>query len=243
MKKTNPDFFISKIKSIITDFKLSNTTSNGYSFYNCNTANGLGKYNKERFLSLRENFNSLAKKNDDYYFKLFVLIVFCFNNQIRFNSDGKFNLPVGKRDFNSKIQKKVIDFIISLQTKNIKIRNENFSDFELNKLPENSFVYADPPYLITCAAYNEKNGWTEESEYALLSFLDKCTQKNIKFALSNVLETDGKVNQILKDWLSKNKNYICCHLDYSYKNSNYQKKNPTNKSDEVLITNYEVQNG
>ena len=66
--------------------------------------------------------------------------------------------------------------------------------------------------------------------------------KNIKFALSNVLKTDGKKNQILEDWLLKN-DYNCNHLKYSYKNSNYHKKENAEKTDEVLITNYEVQNG
>ena len=47
---------------------------------------------------LRSDFNSLSKKDSDYYVMLYVLIVFAFNNQIRFNSSGKFNLPIGKRD-------------------------------------------------------------------------------------------------------------------------------------------------
>ena len=34
-----------------------------------------------------------------------------FNNQIRFNNHGEFNLPVGKRDFNKKIEQKLSDFI------------------------------------------------------------------------------------------------------------------------------------
>ena len=72
----------------------------------------------------------------------------------------------------------------------------------------------------------------------MLDFLDNCNSKSIRFALSNVLEIDGKENQILKNWLSKN-NYICHHLNFSYKNSNYQKKYNQEKTDEVLITNYE----
>lgn len=103
------------------------------------------------------------------------------------------------------------------------------------KLPQNTFVYADPPYLITCATYNEKS-WNEEEENRLLSYLDELTKAGIRFALSNVLSTDNKKNLVLQSWLNE-RNYICHHLDFSYKNSNYHKKTIA-KTDEVLITNY-----
>jgi len=240
IKNISSKKLITSIKSIISKYSLSDSTTNGYNYYNCQSSSGLGKYNKERFFALRNDFNSLKTKNENYFIKLFVLIIFSFNNQIRFNTEGNFNLPVGKRDLNSKMQEKVINFATVLQTKNMQITNSNFSTFNLEILPQNSFIYADPPYLITCASYNEKNGWTEEDEIKLLNFLDNCNSKKINFALSNVLETDGKENKILKEWLSDNKMYICHHLDYSYKNSNYHKKNSTAISDEVLVTNYEV---
>ena len=31
----------------------------------------------------------------------------------------------------------------------------------------------DPPYLITCATYNEQNDWTEQDERDLLAYLDR----------------------------------------------------------------------
>ncbi|MCF0124449.1 MAG: DNA adenine methylase, partial [Clostridia bacterium] len=99
-------------------------------------------------------------------------------------------------------------------------------------------IYADPPYLITTASYNEKSGWTEDDEKNLLAFLDNLTERKIKFAMSNVLETDGKENKILKSWLDNKSNYKCNHLSFSYSNSNYHKKNTASKTDEVLITNY-----
>lgn len=238
MKKIDASEFTSKIKSIISEYELSDSSTNGYNFYSCDSSAGLGKYNKQKYSRLRESFNHLTNKNNEYYYKLFTMIIFSFNNQIRFNKNGNFNLPVGKRDFNNKMQKKVFSFISTLQEKKIIIENKNFINFNLDNLPQNSFLYADPPYLITCATYNEKNGWNEELEKKLLIFLDGCNEKKIKFALSNVLETDGKENRIIKNWLQKHPNYFCNHLDFSYKNSNYHKKNITNKSDEVLITNY-----
>ena len=76
----------------------------------------------------------------------------------------------------------------------------------------------------------------EEEENKLLSYLDELSKNKIRFALSNVLSTDNKTNIILQGWLNE-REYNCHHLNFSYKNSNYHKKNIA-KTDEVLITNY-----
>ena len=224
-----------KIQKVISNFNLSDSEKNGYSFYNCNSASGLGNFNRTGFLNLRETFNTLSKDDTNYYLYLYILIVYAFNNQIRFNSDGEFNLPVGKRDFNVRMQNKLKNFLSALKTKDISFSSCYFSDIKVSSLSKNDFVYADPPYLITCATYNEKS-WNEEEEKKLLSYLDELSKNKIRFALSNVLSTDNKTNTILQSWLNERK-YNCHHLDFSYKNSNYHKKNIA-KTDEVLITNY-----
>lgn len=235
-QKTSFTDLFPKIKKIIIDYGLSDSHEKGYKFYRCNSSDGLGQYNKQGFLSLRAYFNSLSIKSEDYYLVLYVLIIFSFNNQIRFNSTGQFNLPVGKRDFNIRMQNKLKVFLSAIKQKNIIFMNNDFSQINPKELQKNDFVYADPPYLITCATYNERS-WNEIQEKQLLAYLDNLTKKGIQFALSNVITTDNKTNQILKCWLEGNKNYNCHHLNFSYKNSNYQKKN-IGKSDEVLITNY-----
>lgn len=225
-----------KIQKVIIDYNLSDSKKNGYSFYNCDSAKGLGSYNRKGFLKLREDFNSLSQNDENYFLFLYVLIVYSFNNQIRFNANGEFNLPVGKRDFNIRMQNKLKNFLSELAKKDISFSNQNFSDMKIETLTQNDFVYADPPYLITCATYNEKS-WNEEEEKKLLGFLDELAENGIRFALSNVLSTDNKNNVILQNWLNAHKNYNCHHLDFSYKNSNYHKKTVA-KTDEVLITNY-----
>ena len=224
-----------KIQEAIKCFNLSDSEKNGYSFYNCNSASGLGNFNRTGFLNLRETFNAISKDDANYYLYLYILVVYAFNNQIRFNSAGKFNLPVGKRDFNARMQNKLKNFLSALEAKDVSFSNCDFSDIKASSLGKNDFVYADPPYLITCATYNEKS-WNEEEEKKLLSYLDELSDNNIRFALSNVLFTDNKTNTILQNWLSE-RNYNCHHLDFSYKNSNYHKKHVA-KTDEVLITNY-----
>lgn len=230
------------IYHIVEEYNLSLVSKHSYDFYNCDSSKGLGNYNREGFLKLRSDFNNKTlSHNEDYYYyiMLYVMIVYAFNNQIRFNSNGEFNLPVGKRDFNKKIQDKLSKFIDRLKKQNSIFTCHDFRNFDIEILTENDFVYADPPYLITCATYNEQGGWTENDEKDLLAFLDNLNENRIKFALSNVLQSKGKENRILQAWVEKNVNrYRAIHLNYSYSNSNYQTKDKTQSSDEVLIVNY-----
>lgn len=234
-KKNSCETLLPKIKKVINEFNLSDSKENDYTFYNCTSANGLGNYNRAGFMQLRKTFNSLQNTDKSYYLYLYVLIVYAFNNQIRFNSDGDFNLPVGKRDFNIRMQKKLKTFLQALSGRKITFSNKDFTKIKPESLTSNDLVYADPPYLITCASYNEKS-WNEDEEKRLLEYLDRLNEHKVPFALSNVLSTDGKTNDILKQWLGE-KGYNCHHLDFSYNNSNYHKKN-ISKTDEVLITNY-----
>ncbi len=230
------------IYEIIEKYGLSLVSKNGYEFYSCDSSKGLGEYNKDGFIKLREDFNDKKKRgNYDYYYyvMLYVLIIYSFNNQIRFNSKGEFNLPVGKRDFNAKMQSKLSDFIDCFHTQNCKFTCSDFRKFDISELTSEDFIYVDPPYLITCATYNEKDGWNDDDEKALLAFLDKAHEQGIKFALSNVLTSKGKENTILSEWAKRNADkYVVHHLNYSYSNSNYHTKDKTTSSDEVLITNY-----
>lgn len=230
------------IYQTIEKYGLSLVSRNGYDYYNCNSSKGLGSYNKEKFLKLRTDFNEKkAKENYDYYYyiMLYVMIVYAFNNQIRFNSNGEFNLPVGKRDFNKNMQQKLSEFIDKIKEQDCRFTCMDFREFDTSTLTQNDFVYVDPPYLITCATYNEQGGWNETDERDLLQFLDNLNESQIRFALSNVLRSKGKENNILIEWLNQNTDkYRAIKLNYSYSNSNYQTKDKTSNSEEVLIINY-----
>ena len=231
--------FLEIVNEIIDKYGLSKSSEFGYSFYNCDSNSGLAIYNKNKFLKLREDFNRSKDIGYYHYAMLYVLIIYSFNNQIRFNSQGEFNLPVGKRDYNEKMQIKLKNFIDRLLSDNYEFSNLDFREFNISILNSNSFVYADPPYLITCATYNEQDGWKESDEKDLLRFLDNLHDNNIKFALSNVLRSKGKENKILIDWTNRNKDkYRVINLNYNYNNSNYQTKNKDFVTEEVLIINY-----
>lgn len=225
------------IDEIIDKYGLSRSNVNGYEYYDCESSKGLGSFNKERFLRLREDFNERTNPDYYYYVMLYVIIVYSFNNQIRFNKDGKFNLPVGKRDFNDKMKQKLSDFVDRIKEGNYIFSCKDFREIDVEQFGEDDFIYADPPYLITCATYNEQDGWNETLEEALYDYLDNANKHNIRFALSNVLSSEGKNNEILLSWINRNK-YKVIHLNYGYSNSNYHKKDRNTGSDEILVINY-----
>ncbi len=226
---------IKHLDQLIDKFSLSNTYKNGYQYYGCNSGNGVGQYNKDKFLKLREVYNNSKKKRDDLFL---LLIIYSFNNQIRFNNKGEFNLPVGKRDLNASLRKKLQLFMDQLHNKNIIFENIDFRKLDINRISEiNSFLYLDPPYYLGTASYNENGGWTEEDEEDLLQFLKKCDEKKIRFALSNVIEHKGKIHEKLLNWCLSN-GFNINYINRSYSNSNYHIKDKSLITREVLITNY-----
>lgn len=238
MKHTGSELFIHRLNELIEKYNLSDVKAHSYDYYNCNSAEGLGAYNRENYYRLRADFNNLKKNDDEYYIMLYVLIIYAFNNQIRFNRRGEFNLPPGKRDFNQKMYDKLVAFLNVLHSQQAEFIHNDFRKIDIGSFNTNDFVYADPPYLITCAAYNEQGGWTKDDERDLLKMLDALTEHNIKFALSNVLESKGKENAILREWVEARPQYKMIDLKYSYNNANYHRQNKENKTREILVINY-----
>ena len=194
----------------------------------------LSKTNEDGFKQIRLDYNNGDKTWDMFY----AMVTHAFNYQIRFNKNGDYNMPFGRNrsSFNPSLKKNFIEFIDKLNEKNIEFISMDFSKVDLSMLTVNDIVYCDPPYLITCASYNEQDGWNEAKERELLSLLDVLNDRGIKFALSNVLENKGKTNEILKDWCKK---YTVHHLNNTYGNCNYHAKDKSSSTtDEVFITNY-----
>lgn len=222
---------IKQIDSLIDEYGLTRTDKYGYEYYGCNSSEGVSRINKKPYLKLRDDYN---KNKTPILF--FTTIIFAFSNQIMFNSKGEFNVSVNKRDFNNNIRNNLIRFLNKMKEIEVSFYNEDFTKLKINILSQNDLVYCDPPYLITCASYNERGGWNEKKEKELLTLLDKLDERRIKFALSNVLENKGKSNDILKEWSKK---YNINYLSSSYGNCNYHTKDKSrNSTVEVLITNY-----
>ncbi len=238
MQQLGADLFVERVKDVVSKYGLSDSARYGYEHYGCNSSKGLSAINKEPYLSLKKHYANLPTADCQKAVELYVLIVFGFNNQIRFNSRGEYNLPVGKRDFNSRMEQKLRLFINKIQSPKYNFVNMDFRELDVSSLGEGDFVYADPPYLLTTASYNENNGWNEKDERDLLSLLDRLHAQKCKFALSNVLESKGKTNSILCDWLSANADkYRTISIKSDYTNANYHRKNE-GISKEVLVVNY-----
>lgn len=203
---------------------------------------GLSLTNELGYREIREFYNQNKNPLD-----LFVLIAYSFNHQIRFNNNHQFNNPFGKErsSFNDSMKHNLENFMYRLEMTDIEFTSQDFTDFDFSFLDSSDFVYCDPPYLITTGTYNDGKrgftGWGKEQEYSLLEVLDSINGKQIKFALSNVIEHKGKSNQILKDWIEKNSDYQVNFINMNYANSNYQTViRDKNASVEVLITNYKT---
>ncbi|MFL4359520.1 Dam family site-specific DNA-(adenine-N6)-methyltransferase [Streptococcus uberis] len=219
-QKQDPVNLVQKIEQRIVDWDLSKT-------------------NEEAFLSFRKMYNENPNPLD-----LYILSSFSYNYQFRFNNSMEFNNPFGRNrsHFSENMKNNLLNFVTKLQTLNATFSDCYFNEFDFSKLSSKDFVYLDPPYLITTGSYNDgKRGfsdWGEQQEKDMYLLLKELTDKNIKFALSNVLIHKGKHNKLLEEFI-KDENIFVEFLNFSYKNSSYN----TAKQDsiEVLVTNYKIE--
>lgn len=211
-KKTGTDILLDTINTFIESYHLDKT-------------------NREGFLALRDKYNKSENKDP---IMLYTIICYAFNYQIRFNSKGEYNMPFGKdrSSFNDTLKQKFIKFCDEIHNKNIFFTNSDFREYKEVEMCASDFVYCDPPYFNSTAAYNENGGWTAKDEYDLYNFLNCLSQKKIRWALSN----DLAVNTLACAF-AKEMGYNIHYLDANYGNCNYHKKDRS-KGKEVLITNY-----
>ncbi len=200
----------------------------------------LSLVNENGYKKLRQHYNRCKNPLD-----LLILISYSFNHQIRFNNSNEFNNPFGKNrsQFNDTMARNLKNFMIRLHQKNIEFSALNFDVINFSQFGEDDFVYCDPPYLITTGAYNDGKrgftGWNAHHELLLLKLLSDLNERNIKFALSNVLNHKGNENTILMDWINNHHNLFVYNIKSDYSNANYQNhQNEIKPSHEVLITNY-----
>ncbi|MCC6405081.1 MAG: Dam family site-specific DNA-(adenine-N6)-methyltransferase [Candidatus Yanofskybacteria bacterium] len=235
IQKTNFEELNQTLVEIVKKYGLSQSFIYGYDRYKCESSGGLGMFNKESFLRLRAVYNSDESEFQIYY--LLVLVLYSFNNQIRFNSQGKFNLPVGKRDYNGSSRRNLANFNALASRKNISFLSGDFREIDKINFRKEDFIYLDPPYLLGLASYNEMGGWSEKDEIDLHSTLTKLDKRGVRFALSNVLEHKGRKNDLLAKWAKEN-NFKVHRIDHDYRNSNYQTSAKNSDTKEVLVTNY-----
>ena len=162
---------------------------------------GLEKCNKENYIAFRDYYN----KNQSPLL-LFILQMFCFQNQMRFNSKHEFNTPIGNCGCNETTFERIRAF--KPKTETCRLLNLSYKDLNLKEFDKDAVFYFDPPYFITSATYNDGkrgfNGWDKEQEAELLQYLSMLNEKGYKFMLSNVIYHKGRTNEILLNWINEN---------------------------------------
>ncbi len=221
------------INYIVKDLLQFLATTNIETFYQ-HISKKIEKYhlsaqNKDAYIALRNDYNYIPKELRSYD-DLFLLIMYGFNQQIRFNSQHDYNNPVGMACFNENVLEKLISYSRIAKTKKIKFAAQDYKQY-LTKITKKDFVYLDPPYLITLGSYNDGkrgfNGWTETDEEELYTFLTKLHKKGVRFMLSNVIEHKGETNTFLQKFITKN-NLRC--IEYEGKTRKDRK--------EIIVLNY-----
>lgn len=189
---------------------------------------------KDAYLNVRDYYNSLPEDKRDPRL-LLVVILYSFQQQIRFNSNHGFNNPVGMRWFNDNLLEKLISFSRRIKELNVCFSCADYTDTFRYVDDGHTFVYLDPPYMLTNGSYNDGKrgfkGWDVSQEAALFEFLDKLNHEGSRFMLSYVLEHKGKVNQNLVNWTQDN-HYHMIELGDILGISGSRRK-------EILVTNYE----
>lgn len=193
------------------------------------------KYEKTKsgFTSLKNDYNSVenSKQHSTLRFAmLYCLICRSFNNQIRFNKSGEFNLPFGDRNrFDLTAIEMVKD---KLSQSSIGFMRADFRQ-AVTTAREDDFVFVDPPYINSTATYN--TGWNMELEVALYEWLDGLTARGIRWMLTSTLHNRGKHNETLQAFID-NRDLSVVSLKGTYANSSYHKS--SDETTELAVMNY-----
>ena len=244
LSKYDFNIILPRLEKIIENYQLSYSAKFSYKKYRQGVKkednNGLKAYNELGFYKLRSDYNKLNNKFSKKALDLlYVLVVYSFNNDMRFNKKGEFNLPAGKTDLNKSNIKKLQAYIDRVKKIDCSFVCGDFREKKIQEiLFQADFIYADPPYLVGDAVYNESGNWTEKTEQELINLFENLNKKKKKFALSNVLHKIGKNNKPLSDWIFQRTDLHIFDINYHYRSASYNKINRNAQEKEVLITNY-----
>ena len=191
---------------------------------------GLEKADTESYKKVRSFYNSLPIEKRDPRL-LYTIILYGYNQQIRFNGNHDFNNPVGMRWFNDKVLEKLISFSRVLKEHNIVFENKEYTELDI-EIDSNTFVYMDPPYRLTTGSYNDGKrgfgGWDESTEKELFEFADKLHYNGKYFMISYIMQHKGIENDALKTWVEER----------AYRVIDVKERQGINRQ-EVLIVNYD----
>lgn len=148
---------------------------------------------KECFYEVRgwdrnaEFYNQLS--NIDKAARVIFLNKTCYNGLYRVNSAGEFNTPFGRYKNPNIVNESTLRAVHEyFNTADVTILNTSYSK-AVQGLPEDSFVYLDPPYdpISVTASFTGYNagGFSREDQIALRDCCRQLDAAGIKFMLSN----------------------------------------------------------
>lgn len=210
-------------------------------FIPCNHEN-----RKTMYYEIRDNFNRLKDELDYTKFSkdhilqgayLIFLNKTCFNGIYRVNSNGYFNVPMGRYK-NPLIYDKWNIINISKVIKNTVIVNASY-EYSEKFISKKSFVYLDPPYRpITETSFTSytKSNFNDKNQEELCKFYKRISEKGANVMLSN---SDSRNRDKNDDFFDKL--YGDFKIDRiqakRYINRDGQNRGPIN---EILVRNYDI---
>ena len=183
-----------------------------------------------RGLDRTDGFNNLT--NIQKASRVIYLNKTCFNGLYRVNNSGEFNSPFGKYKNPNIVNEPTLKAVNRfLNQNNIIIQTVDYANV-LENIPENSFVYLDPPYHPISESSNFtgyiQGGWDMWDQIRLREVCDNLNERGIKFLLSN------SSAQLIKDQYQNYQiNVVKANRSINSDASN------RGEIDELLIRNYE----
>lgn len=168
--------------------------------------------------------------------RLIYLMKTCYNGLYRVSKKNYFNTPMGNYKSPLICDVPTLNACYKfLNDKNVAIYNQDYASL-LDMIPDNSFVYLDPPYFPVSKTANftsyQSDKFKETEQFRLLDFCMNLHKRRIRFLLSNsdvpeAREIYSKFNiKVLE---------VCRRI-----NSNITKRSAVN---ELAVTNYDVATG
>lgn len=155
----------------------------------------LGEYKntKECFYTVRELDRDKLKYDSLNDVEKAARIIFlnktCYNGLYRVNNAGEFNTPFGNYKNPNIVNAPVLRAVSRyFNDSNIYFYEGDYSAV-LNDIPNNSFVYLDPPYdpISVTSSFTgySAGGFSKDEQIRLRQSCDRLTERGIKFLLSN----------------------------------------------------------
>lgn len=144
-----------------------------------------GKHSRDYYYSVRANS---VKTDLEKAARLIYLNKTCFNGLYRVNSQGKFNVPLGKYK-NPNICPEDLLIAASKALCQAEIKQASFTEILNHATNSNDFVYFDPPYYpISETSYftsYTNSSFQENEQIQLRDIFVKLSERGVKVMLSN----------------------------------------------------------